>query len=41
MAKIITVQDYNKKKMSMEVHMYSVQAKCQAGNVSVKYIMAT
>ena len=39
---IITVQDYNKKKlMWMEVHIYSVQAKSQAGNISVKHVMVT
>ena len=39
---IITVQDYNKKKlMWMEVHIYSVQAKSQAGNISVKHVMIT
>ena len=34
---VITVQDYNiKKLMWMEVHIYIVQAKIQAGNIWVK-----
>ena len=40
-AKIITVQDYNdyKQIMWMEVFIYSVKAKNQAGNKWVKHIM--
>ena len=40
-AKIITVQDYNKKLMWMEVHIWKVQAKSQAGDIWVKHTMAT
>ena len=40
-AKIITVQNYNnnKKIMWMEVFIYSVKTKSQAGNIWVKHIM--
>ena len=42
MAKIITIQDYKcKKLMSIEVHIYSVKAKCQGGNIWVKDITTT
>ena len=45
--KIITLQDHkmlfktHKKLMWMQVHIYSVKAKSQAGNVWVKDIMTT
>ena len=39
---IITIQDYKHTKlMWMEVHMYSVKAKSQAGKIWVKHIMTT
>ena len=40
---IITVHDYKHKKklIWMEVHMYSVKAESQAGNMWVKDIMTT
>ena len=41
-AEIYTVQDYKHKKlMWMEVHIYNVKAKSQAGNVWIKDIMTT
>ena len=41
--KIITVQDckHAKKLMQIEIYIYSVKATSQAGNISVKDIMAT
>ena len=42
-AEVFTVQDYKHKKklMWMEVHIYSVKAKSQAGNTLVKDIITT
>ena len=39
---IITIRDYKHTKlMRMEVHMYNVKAKSQAGTIWVKQIMTT
>ena len=42
-AKIITIQDYKhaQKLMTVEVHIHSVKAERQAGNLWVKYVMTT
>ena len=41
-AEIKTVQDWMHQKLIwMEVHIYSVKAKSQAGNIRVKYIITT
>ena len=40
-AEIITVQDYNKKILWMGIHIYSIKAKTQAGNIWIKHIMTT
>ena len=41
-AKIISVEDYKHKKlMWMEVHIYTVKAKSQAGDIWIKSMMTT